>query len=139
MNASERKNMWAERIDRCLSSDMTIKEWCELNHVGQSALYKWMAEFRESEPGRFPRRSSIASKWIEVTRDGISDAKAIVPTATSVGSTPMRATSPDQRFPDCPKNTALPISVFTGGIELVIPAGTAETDIARAMRAAMSL
>ena len=48
------RNMWAERIERCLSSSMSIERWCKLNHVGRSSLYAWLARFREEEPGRFP-------------------------------------------------------------------------------------
>lgn len=49
-----RRDMWAGRIERCLAADMTVKEWCALNKVAESSLYKWMARFREEDPGRFP-------------------------------------------------------------------------------------
>lgn len=54
MNDAQRREMWAGRIERCLSADMTIKEWCGLNKVSESNLYRWMACFREEEPGRSP-------------------------------------------------------------------------------------
>ena len=81
MNDSDRRDMWAGRIERCLAADMTIKEWCTLNKVAESSLYKWMARFREEDPDRFPRRSSEASNWIKMTRCGMSGAVAIVPAA----------------------------------------------------------
>ena len=28
-----RRDMWAGRIERCLATDMTVKEWCALNKV----------------------------------------------------------------------------------------------------------
>ena len=62
-----RRDMWAGRIERCLAADMTVKEWCALNKVAESSLYKWMARFREEDPDRFPRRSSEASSWMKVT------------------------------------------------------------------------
>lgn len=68
--------------------DMTIKEWCMLNKVSESNLYRWMACFREEEPGRFPRRSSKGSDWAKVARAGIADAKAIVPAGGAVESGP---------------------------------------------------
>ena len=74
MDGAQRRDMWAGRIERCLSADMTIKEWCGLNKVSESNLYRWMARFREEEPGRFPRRSSKAADWVKVTRAGIADA-----------------------------------------------------------------
>ena len=46
------------------------KEWCALNKVAESSLCKWMARFREEDPGRFPRRSSEVSSWMRVTRRG---------------------------------------------------------------------
>ena len=54
MDDAQRRGMWAGRMESCLSADMTIKEWCMLNKVSESNLYRWMACFREEEPGRFP-------------------------------------------------------------------------------------
>lgn len=76
------KNMWTERIERCLSSSMSIERWCKLNHVGRSSLYAWLARFREEEPDRFPRRNAATLNWIELTRGGLADSKAIVPAGT---------------------------------------------------------
>lgn len=69
------RNMWTERIERCLSSSMSIERWCKLNHVGRSGLYAWLARFREEEPGRFPRRNAATLNWIELTRGGLADSK----------------------------------------------------------------
>lgn len=33
MDDAQRRGMWAGRIERCLSVDMAIKEWCMLNKV----------------------------------------------------------------------------------------------------------
>ena len=79
MDDAQRRDMWAGRIERCLSADMTIRAWCGLSKVSESNLYRWMARLRKEEPGRFPRRSSGTSNWIKVTAAGIADAKAIVP------------------------------------------------------------
>ena len=149
MNINERSNMWADRIERCLSSDLSIEQWCHLNHVCRSTLYKWMAEFRKSEPGRFPRRSSVASNWISVTRDGIADTHAIIPSTVPASAAPSRASKPDVRFPTPETDdktvfasqspASLPIRALVGNIELAIPPGTHESDIASVMRAAMVL
>lgn len=37
-----------------------------------------MARFCDEEPDRFSQRSSASVNWIEVTRDGIADSRAIV-------------------------------------------------------------
>ena len=49
-----RCDMRAGRIERCLAADMTVKERYALNKVAESSLYKWIARFREEDPGRFP-------------------------------------------------------------------------------------
>ena len=45
-----RRDMWAGRIERCLTADMTVKERYALNKVAESSLCKWMTRFREEEP-----------------------------------------------------------------------------------------
>ena len=135
MDDAQRRDMWASRTERCLSADTTIKEWCRLNKVSESNLYRWMARFREEEPGRFPRRSSEASNWIKVTAGGIADAKAIVPVGDAAGRERSR------RFPQISAARQPPPSPYAlvGRVELAIPAGAAESDIAAATRAAASL
>ena len=121
MDDAQRRDMWASRTERCLSADTTIKEWCRLNKVSESNLYRWMARFREEEPGRFPRRSSEASNWIKVTagrEPAPADASADIGGEAAA---------------------ALPIRALVGRVELAIPAGAAESDIAAATRAAASL
>ena len=54
----------AGRIEHCLSADMAIKEWCMLNKVSESNLNRWMARFREEEPGRFPPQVQQVSTLI---------------------------------------------------------------------------
>ena len=93
MDGAQRRGMWASRIERCLSADTSIKEWCRLNKVSESNLYRWMARFREEEPGRFPRRSSEASNWIKVTAGGIALNPFTTPDAVYISKRPqdMRA------------------------------------------------
>lgn len=153
MNDAERRNMWTDRIERCLASSTTIKQWCQLNHVCPSSLYKWMARFREEEPGRFPQRSIVAKSWIGITRDGIADSKALVPAATHQSPEPIAEHT--FAYPDntksrwsvdhgfCGQDTELSTSgsirVFMGHIELAIPPGSTERDIASVMRVASEL
>lgn len=68
---------------------------------------------------------------MKVTRAGIADAKAIVPAGDAVGSEPSE--------PAEAANPAFPIRALVGRVELAIPAGASEPDIAAAMRAAASL
>ena len=57
MKEAERRDMWAGRIERCLASGMAIGEWCSLNKVNKSSLYRWIAVFRDDERPRPSRRS----------------------------------------------------------------------------------
>ena len=136
-----RRDMWAGRIERCLAADMTVKEWCALNKVAESSLYKWMARFREEDPDRFPRRSSEASRWMKVTRRGIADAVAIVaaPGGVAVSDPPRPQGGPRRAQGPAAAGAQMPIRALVGRVELAIPAGAAEADIAAAMRAAASL
>ncbi len=127
-----RRDMWAGRIERCLASGMAIAEWCSLNKVNRSSMYRWLAVFREEEPGRFGGKSSETSGWVKVTRQGIAAAKAIVPAASAAGP------AEEAPVPGGP-SAASPIRALVGRVELAIPAGSSETDIAAAMRAAASL
>ena len=137
MNDAQRRDMWAGRVERCLAADMTVKEWCGLNKVSESSLYKWMARFRKEEPDRFPRRSSEASSWIKLTREGMAEARAIVPAAGAAEAAGDGAAARARAAGG--GNAPLPIRALVGRVELAIPAGAAEADVAAAMRAAASL
>ena len=132
-----RRDMWAGRIERCLASGMAIGEWCSLNKVNKSSLYRWLAVFRDEEPGRFAGKNSETTGWVKVTRQGIADAKAIVPAAgpAAQGAADPAEEGAERKGPSSP----LPTSALVGRVELAIPAGAAEADIAAAMRAAASL
>lgn len=95
------RNKWADRIGRCLSSNMGVEDWCKLSHVKGSCLYRWLAWFSEEEPGRFPRKTASTMNWLETTRGGIADVKSVVP-ATSVSSPMALAASADHAAEDAP-------------------------------------
>lgn len=131
-----RRDMWTGRVERCLAADMTVKEWCALNKVAESSLYKWMARFREEDPGRFPRRLSEASSWMKVTRRGIADAPG---GGVAVSDPPRPQGGSERAQGPAGAGAQMPIRALVGRVELAIPAGAAEADIAAAMRAAASL
>lgn len=41
---------WRTAAERLLATDMGVDEWCALNHVSSSALYRRLAWFRDNEP-----------------------------------------------------------------------------------------
>ena len=53
--------------------------------MNKSSLYRWLAVFRDEDPGRFAGKNSETSGWVKVARDGIVAAKAIVPAASAAG------------------------------------------------------
>ena len=132
-----RRDMWAGRIERCLASGMAIGEWCSLNKVNKSSLYRWLAVFRDEDPGRFAGKNSETSGWVKVARDGIAAAKAIVPAYSAAGQAP--ADPVERAQGPAGAGAQMPIRALVGRVELAIPAGAAEADIAAAMRAAASL
>ena len=80
-----RHDMWAGRIERCLASGMAIGEWCSLNKVSKSSLYRRLAAFCDERLGRFAGKNSEAFGWVTAMRDGIAVTKAIVPAVSAAG------------------------------------------------------
>jgi transposase len=64
---SAKRNMWRERIEQCLSSGMSNKEWCLLNGVSRSTFYFWVARFKKEELSLLTAQNT--AEWIEVTKD----------------------------------------------------------------------
>ena len=67
-----RRDIWAGRIEHCLASGMAVGEWCSLNKVSRSSLYRWLAVFRDEDPGRFAGKNSETSGWVKAAREGIA-------------------------------------------------------------------
>ena len=67
-----RRDIWAGRIERCLASGMAVGEWCSLYKVSRSSLYRWLAVFRDEDPGRFAGKNSETSGWVKAAREGIA-------------------------------------------------------------------
>lgn len=131
----QRVNMRREQIERFLASSSTVSEWCALNKVSESTFYKWMAYFREVEPESFG--SGSASRWIEVSRTELAASTALAVTADMPAS-PAIASARQTEQATSPIAPAA-ITARVNGVELSIPPGTMEFDVAAVMRAAASL
>ena len=127
----DRVNMRREQIERYLASGATVAEWCRLNKVAESTLYSWMAYFRENEPESFG--SANASRWIEVSRSELAASTALA--TTKAAPSPARTEVAEPARPA----SAPCILATLNGVELSIPPGAAESDVAAVMRAAVSL
>ena len=64
-----------EQVERCLAADMSIKEWCELNRVSESTMYRWRSVFRREEPELFS--DPTQGEWIELSRGSIAARTAL--------------------------------------------------------------
>lgn len=127
--------MRREQVERCLSTTMTIKDWCALNGVAESTMYAWMARFRKEEPELFG--AGNASEWIEVTREAISarTALATVDGPSHAAAVPAAAGGmPQERASDAPA-----VTVRVNGAEVVVPEGVGQGHLASVLRAVASL
>lgn len=122
--------MRREQVERCLSTTMTVKDWCALNGVAESTMYAWMARFREEEPELFGPPN--AGEWIEVTRDALAarTALAVSEPADAVAS----AGAAREPFGD-----ARAVTVRMGGAEVVVPEGVSQCHVTAVLKAVASL
>ena len=125
MTPQETRSMRREQVERCLSTTMTVKGWCELNGVPTSTMYYWMARFRKEEPELFGGPG--AGEWIEVTRESIAARSALAKRGEAGAATGAEA----------PPGQA--VVVRLNGADVVVPDGIAEEHAARVLRAVASL
>ena len=131
MTSLERRKVRRNQVERCLSSQMTIEEWCRLNHVSESTIYRWMARFRDEEPELFGKPA--ASQWIELSRESIA-----AQTALAVNPKPEAPVAPVPASAAAGRSPA-PIVVHLNGADVAVPAGSAGADISAVLRAVTAL
>lgn len=133
MPPQERRNLRREQVENCLSSPMTIEEWCRLNRVSESTMYRWMAIFRDEEPELFGKAN--ASQWIELSRGAIAaqTALAIAPGAEGVPVAAPVGEAVEEKSPSAP------IIVRVNGAEVAVPAGSDDAHITSVLKAVARL
>ena len=129
--------MRREQVERCLSTTMTIKDWCALNGVPESTMYGWMSRFRKEEPELFESPSS--GEWIEVTREAIAAQTALAKPCASVVAKEEAGNLAAVQNGHAGAHDASAIVVSMNGAAVAVPAGSAEADIATVLRAVASL
>lgn len=77
-NSKPRRQERLGQVEQCLSSDLTVEEWCRLNRVSKSTVYRRMRRFR-AEGVDLAELSN--GGWIEVTRGELAASRAIEPAA----------------------------------------------------------
>lgn len=129
--------MRREQVERCLSTTMTIKDWCALNGVPESTLYSWMARFREEEPGLFGEPS--ASQWVEVTREAIAAKTALARADAAPAAVPAATAERAGAGHGAHAADGRMIVVSVNGAAVAVPAGSAEADVSVVLRAVAAL
>lgn len=129
----QNRAMRREQVERCLAADMTIKEWCGLNKVPESTMYRWMSVFRREEPGLFADPS--CGEWIELSRGSIAARTALAVRAEGGSGPDCDPPAAEDRRPEGPG--ALVVRV--NGADVVVPEGVPEPHLAMVLRAVASL
>ena len=84
MATTQGKELWRARVERLLATDMSVSEWCAANRVSESATYRWLGVFADTEPELFGGAQNIADRdrnaWLVKTRENMREPSApIVP------------------------------------------------------------
>ncbi len=125
-----------EQVERCLASDMTVKEWCELNHVSTSTMYYWMSRLRKEEPDLFG--DPTCGEWIELSRGSIAARTALAVRHEPDDGPPARTSFGGMRDTGAVAAGA-PVVRMRNGAEVVVPDGTTEDHLSMVLRAVSSL
>ena len=122
-----------EQVERYLATDMTVKEWCELNKVSESTMYRWMSVFRREEPGMFA--DPTRGEWIELSRGSIAARTALAVRAEGGSGPDCDPPAVGGRRPE--GQNALVVRV--NGADVMVPEGVPEQHLAMVLRAVASL
>jgi transposase-like protein len=124
----EIKLMRFRQVEQLLASDISIAEWCKLNKVATSTIYKWLRVYRKENMDF----SYDHGKWIEVARQEkhAASALAVLPNNQETAAIANSGTSTEKiDAVACAAhidNTPTPspeITVDIKGIEVKIPKG----------------
>ncbi len=122
-----------EQVERYLATDMTVKEWCQLNHVGESTMYRWMSVFRREEPGMFAEPT--CGEWIELSRGSMAARTALAVRPDDDAAGPGAEAANDTSRAD----VASALVVRVNGADVVVPEGVSETHLSMVLRAVAKL
>ena len=130
MATTQGKELWRARVERLLATDMSVSEWCAANKVSESATYRWLGVFADSEPELSGGAQNIADRdrnaWLVKTRENMRGLSApIVPAG--------------QGFVRVEPGLAPAITVPIGPAVVSVPAGSAAADVARVLEAVSRL
>ena len=133
MATTQGKELWRARVERLLATDMSVSEWCAANRVSESATYRWLGVFADTEPELFGGAQNIAdrdkSKWITKTRENMRASSApIVPASQEFVRIDVASLAACAE--PGPAAPAPAITVSIGAAVVSVPAGSAAADVA---------
>ena len=140
MATTQGKELWRARVERLLATDMSVSEWCAANRVSESATYRWLGVFADTEPELFGGAQNIADRdrnaWLVKTRENMRGLAApIVPVGK--GGPASRefvridvASLSAHAAPAVAGPAPAAITVSIGGAVVSVPAGSAAADVA---------
>ena len=136
MTAQQAQNraLRREQVERFLATDMTVREWCELNKVSESTMYRWMSVFRREEPDLFA--DPTCGEWIELSRGSVAarTALAVRPDDDAAGPEAEAADGGASRA-----DVASALVVRVNGDDVVVPEGVSGRHLAVVLRAVAAL
>ena len=142
------------QVEQLVASGMGVDQWCRLNKVSKAALYYWMSAFKESDPDIFggydiAHAGDGKRNWYEHVRKALRTSTAIE-RAKTPGVLANAADPPAFAVVDVASlagsgggsagaAATAPITVRMRGIEVDVPPGCADADVAAVLRAVASL
>ena len=79
-------NIWRQRVMECKTSGLTVRKWCEQNHIGRKTYYYWQKQVWDHEvntivperPAEFPRSVQFAEISVPSCSDYSGDADIVL-------------------------------------------------------------
>lgn len=75
------REQWRTQVERYLASDMSVAEWCRVNRLSESSMFKWIGHFADREPELFGGPQNIEDRdrcgWIGKTRENMRASAAL--------------------------------------------------------------
>lgn len=143
MSKREIKEQQRVYVERLLESDLSVPEWCKRYGIAKQSMYGWLTTFADTEPELFGGKQNIVDKtkrrWVESTRLNIQASKALaLRPASSGGVVIIDSLLSEAQLPPSPstevKTRADSISVSLKGASVLIPPGTALSDVSAVLK-----
>lgn len=139
------------KVEQLLASDLSVRRWCELNHVKPATMYDWLEHFRDNDPDVFGGYEIAHSGdgrrcWLMHVRKALRASRAIQPASpvpevqkppasfAIVDTADLRPAAPAPA-----PAAACSVTVRARNVEVDIPLAAGEAAIASVIKAVMGL